>query len=1352
MSSSSPTKPPSLPSRSSSQLSLDSHLSSPRKRHSKSSSIGSRQSIDHSSSYAAAGPSSSRRSSEASHVHDDPHHQAALSPHMRMGSGFAVKVGIGSPKLDFGRRDWIGGANKEGNAASADRSPTQPTAQEEPSERNGQGKQKRENALVDRMSGLPSPPGTESDIAPASAGPSKVSNGSDKMVRGDKPLNSSSSSSTTPKSPPKPFRRTSSTGSAQLLARKPSSRSSSTNTAVDPSPRLPTTTIRPKHSPSLSMSRSASSSSSLITSPLAGAKANASLSGSTRRSSAGISRSSSHSSSLSLGGQPSSVPRKGSLAPLDTKRDNSPGSMFSSPERTAKKLPPVTSSIGQLADRKAARRLSRDSYVETLAEEEDGRASDMSRSRSHGSQLDDKIREAEERIAETSNGRRKRSIDIEKSTPVRGQIRRHDSYTRATGSPLVASSTSASIRRSATMSSASASTHPDFPAASLSRNGNVEVLQDEGQEDREKSGGSSSSRRRKALPADFRNNGLFTPSPQKPASNYIDEPLGSARSSRLRQFIDSPIDHSNSSPLPSRFSTSSRRSGDHQEIIASPSRANRYIDGLERSASMIGMRGGDTSAYARRNWSQSISGLPRAGEETDSRGLPRDRYRAESVMGGGAVDRSTYGPRASLDAGITPDRTSGRRGMSNFVSERDLLAASRSRIGSIAPGDSISAVGVNSERGDSKDPLEMIRRLEEQRAQSKKRWDHMPRPVTSMSSLRDSYNNPPNSAPIEGLRHRRSIDQDSPLSPTYRVGSRAGLRGPSTEPRPMRSSTSLGGRSSANFDFGSSATEHGRLLFEAFRVLESKIGHDILSLNPELLRTFHSATRTSENINTILRNALHLASQIAVDAELDDPVRVREEYSDLALLLREAGKSSENNVRDMTRILLDLPKIVRYQQTPGSAITASTSGGSNFGSGSSRLRRSESASLSHAYDPAKKGVMSEDRARRWQPSSPSSAFDRSPLQGRWSIDSPRRSFDVVRASTSIGDAYSPLSRYSRERDRESGRLREQSQEKGKVNNGRDRESGGHGSTVSSLMSKVRAMTPRKSMPSPKLDLSTIEASPPQPPEPSQAQPQAQAHAYPSRSRPPIQQRAQNDESPDKMRNILKKKASSLSTNTVKGSSFMPSTSGGKATTAISQVTAGDLSPTLSGHGVGAGNGLAAGLGDIVPDEPNSPMSRFSFRSQRGLSKTAAAGSGHHTRNSSDETDEGDRRGHRRDSSGDDGYFGHEDHGSQSHGYGEVGTSYETDAVSLLAQRLVQADKARDDGNGDGSGRRREPSSDSIGKRDRALSGLGIAHDHVHGEGGHDNDGDGASVKNGASKRPSISDRFRASLRKGSRLE
>ncbi|OCF41803.1 hypothetical protein I317_04409 [Kwoniella heveanensis CBS 569] len=1318
MSSSSPTKPPSIPSRSSSQLSLDSHLSSPRKRHSESSSIGSRRSIDQTAS------GESRRSSVISHAHEG-HHQAALSPHMRMASGFAVKVGIGSPKLDFGRRDWIGGVNKEGNA-SADKSPTEPTLTEEQHyQGEGNGKQTG-NTLVDRVSGLPSPPGTESDIAPPSAGSSraKATSGPDNMARGDKTL--SSSSSITPKSPTRAFRRTSSTGSAQLLARKSSSRSSSTSIA-DASPKLRTTTIRPKHSPSLSMSRSASSSSSLVTSPLAGAKSNGSLSGSTRKSSAEISRSSSHSSSLSLGGQPGSASRKANLAPLDTRRANSPSSKFSSPERTAKKLPSVSSSIGQMVERKAARRLSRDSYVEALAEEEDGKGVNMSRSRSHGSELDDKIREAEERIAGTSHGRRKRSIDIEKSTPVRGQIRRHDSYTRVTGSPLVASS-SASVRRSATMSSASAPTHnPDSPAESLPKKGDMEMLRDEGQEDREKSGGSSSSRRRKALPADFRNTGLFTPSPQKPVSKHIDEPLGSARSSRLKQFIDSPVDHSNSSPLPSRFSTASRRSGE-REIIASPSRADRYIAGLERSASMVGMRGGDSSGYARRNWSQSISGLPRAGDDIDSRGLPRDRYRAESVMGG-LGERSTYGPKASLDAGITPDRAVGRRGMSTLVSERDLLAASRSRLGSIAPGDSVSAVGVKSERGDNKDPLEVIRRLEEQRAQSKQRWDHMPRPVTSMSSLRDSYNHPPNSAPIDGLRHRRSIDQDSPLSPTYRVGSRAGLRGPSTEPRPMRSSTSVGGKTSAGFDLGSSTTEHGRLLFEAFRVLESKVGQDILSSQPEMLRSLYSATRTSENINTILRNALHLASQIAVDAELDDPVRVREEYSNLALLLREAGKSSESNVRDMTRILLDLPKIVRHQQNPGSTLTASTSGGSGLESG--RLRRSESASLSYAYNPATQGVMSEDRARRWQPSSPSTVFDRSPLQGRWSIDSPRRRFDVVRAPTSIGDAYSPLSRYSRERDRANDRAYEQEQEKGKEGVREREKSGGHGSTVSSLMSKVRAMTPRKATQSPRLDLSTIEASPPQ----GQTRPRLQTSQQ--------QQRSQLDETPDRMRHILKKKASSMSTNTVKGSNFMPSTSGGKATTAISQVTAGDLSPTLSGHGaVGAGNGI--GLANIVPDEPNSPMSRFSFRSQRGLSKTAVEG--RHTRNSSAETDEGSRRGHTRDSSGDNGCHEHEDHRSQgqSQGYEDSGQSYETDAVSLLAQRLAQADKARD-----GDVRRRGPSSDSTGPKNSSLSGLGIAPGQGHEQ--MDREDDGASVTNG-NKRPSISDRFRASLRKGSRLE
>ncbi|WVW82371.1 hypothetical protein I302_104378 [Kwoniella bestiolae CBS 10118] len=1241
MSSSSPTKPPSLPSRSSSQLSLDSHLSSPRKRYEKT--AAARPSLDHngvkppSAIHLGEEPSSTKRHSGDFHGYSDDHPQ-----HLRMSSGFAsVNVGIGSPKLDFGRRDWPGNSHKrKEGGSSTENSPEviqQAKVSDQPKDDSARGRE-----LVDRVSGLPSPPGTESDIA---APTSEKANGKT-PERLSSPEKTSSSTS---RSPTKLSRRTSSTGSAHLLARRTSSYSGS-STHVPDSPRLRTHALRPKHSPSLSMSRSGSSSSSLITSP--SMAANRSVNGSARRGSTGLSRTSSHSSSLSLGGNASASSSRKPLPSLDTKRANSPEERISSPERTARKLPPVSAGIDNMNERRHSRRSSRDLREEEILEEEPVKDSgQLSRTRSQGSELDDKIKEAEEKIIQAAIDRRRRPDVDQTSTPVRQQIRRHDSYTRATGSPIV-NTTGSALRRTTTLSS----NHTDSPSGSIAKRvDEPHETPEKGDEDRERSGGSSSSRRRKGLPAEFRNgNGsLFTPSPQKPRSNAIEDQPGSARSSRLRQFLDSPSDYQSSSPIPSRFSTTSRRSGE-METVPSPSKAFRHIDGLERSSSLGGPRG-ETSGYSKRNWSQSISGLPRAGDEMDYRGLPRDRYRSETVLGGPS-DRSTdQSSRVGDDRGV-------RRGMSTLVSERDLLAASRSRVGAIGPGDSVSAVGSRNDRAEAKDPLEMIRRLEEQRVESKRRWDHMPRPATSMSSMREIYNNPPKSAPLEPLRHRRSIDQNSPISPPYVRGgasrlafSRAG--GPSTEPRPMRSSTSLGGRSSANFELANSSTEHGRLLFEAFKVLESKLGQEILATHPEILRTFHSATKTSENINTVLRNALHLASQIAVDAELDDPAKVREEYSNLAFMLRDAGKASEQNVRDMTRILLDLPKLVRIQDS-GSGVTSSTS--ASLG----RIRRSESASLNYSYDPIKQGVMSEDRpARRWQPTSPVNQLDRSPLQGRYSMGTPRRSYDLLRSSTAMADTHSPLSRYSSLRNRET-----------RTNGAGNADNGGRaGSTVSSLMSKVRAMTPRKS-PS-KLDLSTIEQSPPV----------HSRHASSNSNLSTSPQKSPEREIRRPLRNLLKKKTSTLSTNTIRGptshghgqSNFLPTSSGNKPTTAISQITAGDLSAE-----------------DDVELEPNSPMSKFTQRRKLSISRPPKG----HSRNGSSDTF-GTTTTTTQTGSGS--YFDDREELDDEHENGN-------DAVSMLEQRLVNVAKLKEE------------------------RGLGITA------------GSGEEAK-----RPSISDRFRASLRKGS---
>ncbi|WVR05943.1 hypothetical protein IAU60_002969 [Kwoniella sp. DSM 27419] len=1230
----SPTTTPSGPSRSSSQLSLDSHLSSPRKRNERSASLD-------------------LRAAQDGDNHEGPHYSPALSPHLRMASGFAVKVGIGSPKLDFGRREWIGNKKEEETTAEVEGAPSPAGSASE------QDSQSDIHLSAEESSKLPTLPaiGYKVDDRRLSE---ENSSSEEHTANGDMHRAS-------PAEPPqKPFRRTSTSSSTSHLLRKPSSHSSS-------STQTPTTTedvaeVKTPVAPSLKRetpSRSISSSSSLL------AKASdpikpAGQSHGSGQSSAAMSRNGSHSSSRSLNIKTTPSPRKANVAPIDVHRANTLQSKLTSPEKTAKAVPRAEraeSAHRPALDRHdSRRRRSRDSSVEVL-EDNHQTGTYMARSRSHGSELDDRIRQAEEKVAQVRAQRPRRSIDVEqRATPSR-PFDRYETYTQVTGSPRPSSSHSA-IRRNATLSSVVLSDYGLQQAehavlSSTSRNGHWDD-----QENRGKSGGPSSNRPRKGLPNEFRESGLFTPSPQR---NGVSANGPNSRSARLREVIESPTQQAQSSPLADRYKPSSQQPNNYDHM-ASPLRV-RSIEGLERSRTAVGTRDGESSAYPRRNWSQSISGLPQARD--DIVGPARHRHGAQSVLGtatnGGG---SRYGPRASLDVGNL-ERSVGRRGMSSLSSERDLRTASHSQLGSIAPGDSVSAIGVRSERGDDKDPLEVIRRLEMERAQAKERWNHMPRPATSMSSLREPVGHSPIESVSQYQSYRRSVGPSSPLSPTYSRGpSRARARGSVTEPRSMRSSTSLGSRPNGSLDSPTSTTEHGRLLYEAVRILEAKLNQDSLIAH-DLLRTFQSAAKTSEKANASVRQALQLVSQIAVDAELDDTAVSRESYNKLALLLRDAARASEQNVRDTTRIMLDLPKMLRAQTGTGSGMTASTSASSGY------LRRSESVMLNHGSD-----LGNGDKPRRWQPSSPSNLHERSPTQDRYSLDAARREHNTLRASTSMGDAYSPLSRYSRDQQRESSG-----------------QGIGGGSTVSSLMSKVRAMTPRKSHTSPNLDPSTIEASPPPP------VPVRQAPWSDSRAVQPVTYTPERPVPPS----MLRKKASSISTHTVKGSTFLPSTSGGQATTAISQITAGDLSPPSASSGL-----VSSGT---VPDEPNSPMSRFSFRSQRSRSNVLAGG---HARGVSDEYDNG------RDQSQ-----------SQSD---EYGGSYETDAVSLLEQRLVQVAQIRDEDVGRDKAQGR---AQSHSRRNSA--------DLLQGQPGQSSTDEEGEVERGI-KRPSLGDRFRASLRNGPRAE
>jgi hypothetical protein len=654
------------------------------------------------------------------------------------------------------------------------------------------------------------------------------------------------------------------------------------------------------------------------------------------------------------------------------------------------------------------------------------------------------------------------------------------------------------------------------------------------------------------------------------------------------QQYESPIPYNDYSPVPSRFATTAPLPRELDSVPSSStyrdySRTSRF-EGLDFSSSI-----NDDRVQGRRQWGESAIGLPRARDPLDDRGLPfprttlhGDKQRAESVVGTTA-ERNLYSLLGGRIESALAQRF-GERGAKSLASKRD-SGSPNSRI-NLTPADSVSVVGMRSERAETvrKDPLEILKRIEAERSEHNRQWEvkraesalgdrdiprsisrfeHTPqhaRPATSMSNLRDQHA-APRTAPAE--RQRRLLDEiDSPLRD--RVSSRMShVLYPSSEPRPMRSSTSLGGQAPVHLDPSSATTGHGRLLFEAFQSLATKLQSEMSGT----VTSFYSATRTSESVNTSVHAALQLAAQISIEIEVD-PALVRDQLARLIALLRETSRASDQNVRDQTGIMLDLPKAL----------------------------------------PAVNGSrMNNDIPRRWRPSSPSTY--------EYPIG---RSAEMVRPATSIGDCCSPSKRFSRDVPEAS------------MTASRDRLP----SNMSPYISAVHglASTPRRD------ELPPIEASPPVTFSSTQSHDHVPAPA-----------------SPEQPRKVLRKKASTTSTNTVRGSTFLPSASKVRTTTAISVITAGDNSPSKARSISSQRSSLWDEHGQ---GEPSSPTSRFSF----------------HTAESRDHD--------------------------------------ESDAVSLLAQ----AAKNRD-----------------VGKWGGAV-GLGKA--GGRGEGGNEN-----------GRRPSVSERFRATLRR-----
>jgi len=326
------------------------------------------------------------------------------------------------------------------------------------------------------------------------------------------------------------------------------------------------------------------------------------------------------------------------------------------------------------------------------------------------------------------------------------------------------------------------------------------------------------------------------------------------------------------------------------------------------------------------------------------------------------------------------------------------------------------------------------------------------------------------------------------------------------------------------------------LLYEAARSFELKIPPEALAHLPDIVRAIATTARSAENSNAVTRSAIQLASQLSVDAELDDdPEKLLRDLKTLLATLRDAGRASDQNVRDLTRLMLDVPKLLR--DSPGMTMSRVPTSATT---GSLRLHPN--------------GTNAAEYSSRRYPTSP--------------YESPiRRSEDLPRSSTSSGALLSP----ERRRQRESLPANF-----GSDGNGEGR--GGRG-----FLSRMRDLGRSRE------GLDTIEDSPPK------AFTVTTPQVVVSPGRLP-----------------LRKKASTTSTHTVRGNSFLPSAS--KATAAVSTVTAGEspretkfdspsLRSTLSGKRESGEWDFRGGLASagLVDGGESSANSRFSFHTAEDAS-------------------------------------------------------------------------------------------------------------------------------------------------------
>lgn len=159
--------------------------------------------------------------------------------------------------------------------------------------------------------------------------------------------------------------------------------------------------------------------------------------------------------------------------------------------------------------------------------------------------------------------------------------------------------------------------------------------------------------------------------------------------------------------------------------------------------------------------------------------------------------------------------------------------------------------------------MDVIRRMEESRAQHNRQWQEdraasvlgdvrrsptrsysrtefttplHPRSATSMSNPRGDR--APQTAPVDrfpvgdGTTSLRALRFGLFLAPRLSDRRRSLAQCGAAHSLGMRSNTSR------SLDIASASTEHGRLLFEAFRALELKLPAEVVSSLPDLMRSF----------------------------------------------------------------------------------------------------------------------------------------------------------------------------------------------------------------------------------------------------------------------------------------------------------------------------------------------------------------------------------------------------------------------------------------------------------------------------------------------------------------------------------